>query len=153
MYVRVVKQNKFGILMKQITNAQLKYNAVYLTRMLQHILSQLKTLNNVQQNAVMLTISKKMLQTQIFVLIHVEQPWKDPISSKLFGTQMVIIFAHNIRQLVGKLMVIFIRNHHQLVITINVFLHVVLMVTMFGMNQHLIIFVLLLQHVIQNNQN
>ena len=101
----------------------------------------------------MLTISKKMLQTQIFVLIHVEQPWKDPISSKLFGTQMVIIFAHNIRQLVGKLMVIFIKNHHQLVITINVFLHVVLMVTMFGMNQHLIIFVLLLQHVIQHNQN
>ena len=38
MYVRVVKQNKFGTMMKQITNAQLKYNAVYLTRMLQHIL-------------------------------------------------------------------------------------------------------------------
>ena len=100
----------------------------------------------------MLTISKKMLQTQIFVLIHVEQPWKDPISSKLFGTQMVIIFAQ-IRQLVGKLMVIFIRNHHQLVITINVFLHVVLMVIMFGMQPKMITSVPLLLHVIQNNQN
>ena len=48
----------------------------------------------------MLTISKKMLQTQIFVLIHVEQPWKEPIPSKMFGTQMVTIFAQ-IRQLVS----------------------------------------------------
>ena len=46
-HVRVVKQNKFGILMKQITNAQLKYNAVYLKVMSHNILSQLKVLNNV----------------------------------------------------------------------------------------------------------
>ena len=48
----------------------------------------------------MLNISKKMLQTQIFVLIHVEQPLKKPIPSKMFGTQMVIIFVQ-IRQLVS----------------------------------------------------
>ena len=47
MYVRVVKQNKFGTMMKQITNAQLKYNAVYLKVMSHNILSQLKAQNNV----------------------------------------------------------------------------------------------------------
>ena len=48
----------------------------------------------------MLSISKKMLQTQIFVLIHVEQQEKVKMLSRMFGTQMVTIFAQ-IRQLVS----------------------------------------------------
>ena len=46
-HVRVVKQNKFGIMMKQIINALHKHNVVYLKVMSHNILSQLKVLNNV----------------------------------------------------------------------------------------------------------
>ena len=46
-HVRVVKQNKFGIMMKQIINALQKHNVAYLKVMSHNILSQLKVLNNV----------------------------------------------------------------------------------------------------------